>query len=342
MSSLKKILANRSNGAQSRGPVTPEGRRRSSENSLTHGLTARTVVLSNEDAGAFDQLLQEYMETFRPVGRFETDLVEQIASSKWREHRACSLETALLDLEMDTQEAELKRHFDTIDETTRAAVAFRALADDSRSLALLNRYESRCTRLQLRAIDQLLALQEKRNLRNEPTSAPETDPAEECKSCPTSHLPGSSPNPTPETDTTPQPQSRPSEPSPGSNPDPGPGNGHHPGTVAPMRISLTSDADPSVPLFRPQRSPRLCGGRLHRIHSPGPARVQWSGTEFEDCCRPAAVTTQRPAAICPVRRAGIVRRGGDHRKELASATTYRFCSPPARAGRDAIFSLPTR
>ena len=124
--------------------------------------TARTVVLNNENAASFRALLREYTGLFQPVGRCEMDLIEQIASAKWRERRACSMETALLDYEMDSKDTELKTHCDSIDETTRAALAFRSLADHSRSLALLNRYETRFIRLQLRAIDRLRALQQDR------------------------------------------------------------------------------------------------------------------------------------------------------------------------------------
>ncbi len=46
MSSQKQIDANRQNAQNSHGPTTPEGQKRSSLNSIKHGWTGQTLVLS--------------------------------------------------------------------------------------------------------------------------------------------------------------------------------------------------------------------------------------------------------------------------------------------------------
>jgi hypothetical protein len=53
MSSLGRILSSRANGARSTGPVTAEGKRRSSQNATSHGLLARHIVMRDESPEGF-------------------------------------------------------------------------------------------------------------------------------------------------------------------------------------------------------------------------------------------------------------------------------------------------
>ena len=81
------------------------------------------------------------------------------------------MQTAALDLKMDQQEAEIAEKFTSIDQPTRATVAFTTLANEEKSLELLLRYETTYTRMYDRAQKALLRLRNE-NLRNDPNTDP--------------------------------------------------------------------------------------------------------------------------------------------------------------------------
>ena len=180
---LKKEAA-RANGAKSRGPKTAEGKLASSRNALTHGLTARTVVLQNESQDDYHADLRAYLDHFRPQSKPETDLVHQLAAAQWRLVRYTIVESALLEQKMDEQADQLEAKYEIINERHRLAIAFESLAGANGSLALLNRYQARLHREYQRILKTLTDLQAARHARestlerkqklpNEPKPAPQ-------------------------------------------------------------------------------------------------------------------------------------------------------------------------
>ena len=80
-----------------------------------------------------------------------------------------TLEAATLDHEMDCQQPEIEAAFESIDPSTRAALAFQALTDSTAILATYRRFESTLARQYERAERQLADWQRKRKkLENEP------------------------------------------------------------------------------------------------------------------------------------------------------------------------------
>ena len=65
---MTRSEASRVNGAKSRGPKTPEGRARSSQNARKHGVLVHAVVLRNEDPEQYDALAREYYARYGPDG----------------------------------------------------------------------------------------------------------------------------------------------------------------------------------------------------------------------------------------------------------------------------------
>ena len=104
MSSLKRILSSRANGARSRGPTTPAGKKASSLNAIRHGLLAKCVVLTNESRENFDILLDQHIDRYRPADDVEISVVEEMASAFWRMRRVWAIETRLHDDAVNARE----------------------------------------------------------------------------------------------------------------------------------------------------------------------------------------------------------------------------------------------
>ena len=162
MHSQRRIEASRANGAKSHGPATPQGLQISSRNALRHGLTAHTVVLTNESVTRFEQLLAHYVEHFDPRSEVEMDFVEEMAVAKWRQRRTWSIETATLDYELDHQDPAFAKKYERIDHPTRLVVALQSLQQRGPALQLISRYETRMNRHFERALHNLYLVQARR------------------------------------------------------------------------------------------------------------------------------------------------------------------------------------
>ena len=99
MTSVRQIEANRRNARLSTGPVTEEGKRRSRQNAVRHGLTAETVIDALEDAedyGAFEMAVTADYDAQTAV---ERELVLRLASLLWRLRRATAIESGLFKIQ---------------------------------------------------------------------------------------------------------------------------------------------------------------------------------------------------------------------------------------------------
>ncbi len=81
-----------------------------------------------------------------PASQVEALLVDDLAATQWKLFRAESIETATLNSEMDILLPEFEKAFRKIDEPTRQALAFKSLADNSKTLAALERQQTRLNR----------------------------------------------------------------------------------------------------------------------------------------------------------------------------------------------------
>src|ERR687891_1783428 len=88
--------ASRRNGAKSRGPKTAEGKARSAQNALKHGLRAQKhMVLHGESTTAFEALEAALLEELAPEGALQTVLARRVVAAAWRLERAERIESGL-------------------------------------------------------------------------------------------------------------------------------------------------------------------------------------------------------------------------------------------------------
>ena len=131
----RRSLTSPINGRKSTGPKTPEGKAAS----IRQGILARNIVLDDESSERFNALASEFHQHLQPRDFVESTLVDTLVVARWRQIRLWSMEKASLSHEMRKQAPGLTAE----SKPTRAALAFRTLSDQSRSLDLISRYDAR-------------------------------------------------------------------------------------------------------------------------------------------------------------------------------------------------------
>ena len=197
-SDLKSQTA-RINGAKSRGPITPEGRAKSSRNSTRHGLSSKVTVMPAENPEEFQALLDAHIDRFQPQDLVEMSLVEALASTRWRLTRIAIMEAGLYTIELERQRDVHDLFYKPESLDYRCADIFKHLAATGPSLTQLLRYETTLNRTYDRTLNQLEHLQatrppaptveqdEPRPAADPPASpatyAPQNEPTPDCDEC---------------------------------------------------------------------------------------------------------------------------------------------------------------
>jgi hypothetical protein len=142
MPSPSQLAANRENARHSTGPVTPEGKARVAQNALKHGLTAKHLVIREDEREEFDDLHSSLQAELQPSGVLETVAFREILHAAWTLHRLRRLEAEV--------------SLGTIDDFTDPKT--------SAILDRLTRYQSRAQRAWSRAMQEFRRLQTDRAL----------------------------------------------------------------------------------------------------------------------------------------------------------------------------------
>jgi hypothetical protein len=99
MTSQRQIAANRRNAQRSTGPRTFDGKLRSRQNAVRHGLTAETIIGVLEKPEEYKEFENCIRADYHPRSAVEHELVLRLASLLWRLRRATAIETGLLHLQ---------------------------------------------------------------------------------------------------------------------------------------------------------------------------------------------------------------------------------------------------
>src|SRR6516225_2263646 len=100
MSSAAQVTANIENATHSTGPRTEEGKARSSQNAIKHGLTSnKRLLLPDEDEEEFRRFEAELKHTYMPLNYIEAEPVDDIIPFQWRRKRATAREARTLSAE---------------------------------------------------------------------------------------------------------------------------------------------------------------------------------------------------------------------------------------------------
>ena len=99
MTSFRQIEANRRNAQPSTGPLTDEGKKRSSQNAVRHGLTAETVIDALEDGEDYAAFEMAVTADYDAQPAVERELALRLASLLWRLRRATAIESGLFKIQ---------------------------------------------------------------------------------------------------------------------------------------------------------------------------------------------------------------------------------------------------
>jgi hypothetical protein len=143
MATAAQITANQSNAQHSTGPRPEQGKARVAGNAVRHGLTARHLVIRDDEREDFETFRHALQTELDPQGAIERTTFEELLHAAWNLQRFRRVES----------EASLGTLDDFTDPQTAAV------------LDRLSRYQSRAQRAYYKALTELRVLQTNRALR---------------------------------------------------------------------------------------------------------------------------------------------------------------------------------
>src|SRR5713226_4132119 len=104
-----QINANRLNAQKSTGPMSPEGKARSSLNALKSGIDAWSHIIPGEDPAELETLTEQFLQHYQPADPVQLSLVDTLISTEWIQRRLRRIETQLWNFRVDILDQGLTR-----------------------------------------------------------------------------------------------------------------------------------------------------------------------------------------------------------------------------------------
>jgi len=165
MATDEQIKANQQNAQHSSGPRSPEGLKKSSQNSHKHGFTGHTLLLPPEEEEPFRIFKENHLTELQPVGANEESCAYQIIDNRWRIHQITATEAAFYELGRFTHAETLSAY--PPEKVTAMARAL-TVTEKQKELGLLNRYQTRLNKqvtLDLKELKDLQSIRKAKELR---------------------------------------------------------------------------------------------------------------------------------------------------------------------------------
>jgi hypothetical protein len=138
--------AGRLNGQKAKGCKTPEGKAKSAQNAVTHGVYSTRLILQCEDQARFDTLYKSWAITFEPQNPLEREILLDLVSVHWQIRRLKNMELENVEIAMYNRRKLMNEQWTIIGEHGRICDAMEHLANTSKLPSLINRQISRLNR----------------------------------------------------------------------------------------------------------------------------------------------------------------------------------------------------
>jgi hypothetical protein len=300
--SEKQLAANRANAAKSTGPISEDGKARSSRNSTTHGFSSTSfTVVRLEDIDEVARLRADLIAAYQPVNSQELFALEQMAIRQQAMLRSARFESGLFSACLNESvgpdgapvfplQSELTYGLEIAQAQNRnfcLADGFLRLARHGNGIQLFLRYQAQTERLYRRAVEDFERIRKLRpELPNEPISGDDeaTEPEENTTGSAGDLVAGSTPN-----EPISSPPLRPSGAGASALPPPFRA-ASHPGTLPSRSAVNLGGAGASASACHPSRgvAASRCPGRVPHRRCPG-THTNAAGT---------ASSSSRPVVHC--------------------------------------------